>query len=209
MVNQILERFRTMTETAGVYGLILAGGQSKRMGHDKAVINYHGKPQIQWAYELLSRHLEKVFISVRTDQENEPIRAGLPQIQDQWITSGPLYGIASAHQTHPAAAWLVIACDLPWLDDASIKHLLANRDPSKVATAFVSVHHPGLPEPLCAIWEPASHQVIDTAIAIARNCPRKILINTETQLVSQLNPRSMDNINHHQELEEILRPAGI
>lgn len=190
-----------MTEPAPIYGLVLAGGKSKRMGHDKAVINYHGKPQIQWAYELLSRQLEKVFISVRTEQENEPIRASLPQIQDQGITSGPLDGIASAQQTHPAAAWLVIACDLPWLDDASIKHLLAERDPSKVATAFVSVHHPGLPEPLCAIWEPACKVVIDAAIAIERNCPRKILINTNTHLVSQLNPRSMDNINHPQELE--------
>ncbi len=197
-----------MIKSAPVYGLILAGGKSQRMGHDKAVINYHGKPQVQWAYELLARHLSDVFVSVRTDQQSEPIRAALPQIQDMGLTNGPLDGIASAQQTHPQAAWLVIACDLPWLNDASIEHLLAERDPSKMASAFVSVHHPGLPEPLCAIWEPASSAIIDAAIAIDRCCPRKILINTEIQLVKQLDPRSMDNINHPEELARIFHQGG-
>ncbi len=208
MASQISRQLITMTESAPVYGLILAGGKSQRMGHDKAVINYHGKPQIQWAYELLSRHLPEVYISVRAEQEQEPIRAGLPQIQDLGLASGPLDGIVSAQQTHPQAAWLVIACDLPWLTDASIKHLLAERDATMMASAFLSVHHPGLPEPLCAIWEPASRVVIDEAIAIERYCPRKILINTNTNLVAQLDPRSMDNINYPQELDQIQSQGG-
>jgi len=189
-----------MVTLAPVYGLILAGGESRRMGHDKAVINYHGKPQIQWAYDLLKRHLAEVYISVRSDQASEAVRASLPQIHDKKITSGPLDGIISAQTTHPQAAWLVIACDLPWLNDATIEQLLNQRDPEKMASAFTSVHHPGLPEPLCAIWEPQSRSVIDTAIAIDRRCPRKILINTETKLIEQLDPRSMDNINHPEEL---------
>ncbi len=197
-----------MPDLAPVYGLILAGGKSRRMGHDKAIINYHGKPQLQWAYELLSRHLPKVYISVRAEQEHEPVRASLPQIQDSGIASGPLDGIVSAQQTHPQAAWLVVACDLPWLSDASIKHLLAERDTAMLASAFVSVHHPGLPEPLCAIWEPASRAVIDEAIEIERYCPRKILINTKTHLVTQLDPRSMDNINYPQELDQIQTQGG-
>lgn len=192
-----------MDKAVEVYGLILAGGESRRMGHDKAVIDYHGKPQILWAYELLQRHLPKVYLSVRAEQEGEPVRASLPQIHDQGITSGPLDGIVSAMQTHPQAAWLVIACDLPWLDNAGIEHLLSERDPTAMASAFVSVHHPGLPEPLCAIWEPASRSVVDEAIAIDRRCPRKILINTETRLVEQLDRRSMDNINHPEELQQI------
>ncbi len=192
-----------MSNTVPVYGLILAGGQSKRMGHDKAVIDYHGLPQIQWAYELLQRHLPKVYISVRAEQRTESVRAGLPQIHDQEITKGPLDGIASAMQAHPQVAWLVIACDLPWLNDASIEHLLAEREPAAMASAFVSVHHPGLPEPLCAIWEPASRSIINEAILIDRCCPRKILINADTRLVQQLDPRSMDNINHPEELEQI------
>lgn len=196
-----------MNKPADVYGLILAGGESRRMGHDKAVIDYHGQPQIHWAYQLLQRHLPSVYVSVRAEQENEPVRASLPQIQDLGISQGPLDGIASAMQTHPQVAWLVVACDLPWLDDASIKHLLTERNPQTMATAFASVHHPGLPEPLCAIWEPASRSVIDQAIVIDRHCPRKILINTTIQLVEQLDPRSMDNVNHPEELENIRKQA--
>lgn len=196
-----------MNKPVDVYGLILAGGESRRMGHDKAVIDYHGQPQIRWAYELLQRHLPSVYLSVRAEQGKEPVRASLPQIHDLEISHGPLDGIASAMQTHPRVAWLVVACDLPWLDDASIKHLLDVRDPHTLATAFASVHHPGLPEPLCAIWEPASRAVIDEAVAIDRHCPRKILINSTIRLVEQLDPRSMDNINHPDELKNIRKQA--
>ncbi|MCF6263265.1 MAG: NTP transferase domain-containing protein [Xanthomonadales bacterium] len=196
-----------MSKPAEIYGLILAGGASRRMGHDKAVIDYHGQPQIRWAYELLQRHLPQVFVSVRAEQEKEPVRASLPQVHDLGISRGPLDGIVSAMQTHHQVAWLVVACDLPWLADASIEHLLAKRDPQSMATAFASVHHPGLPEPLCAIWEPASRTVIDEAVASNRHCPRKILINTNIRLTEQLDPRSMDNINHPQELEDIRKQA--
>ena len=74
---------------------------------------------------------------------------------DSVAGEGPIVGIRSALAANPNVAWLVLACDLPFLSDAALSQLLRERDPAAVATAYRSTHD-GLPEPLCAIWEPAA-----------------------------------------------------
>ena len=113
---------------------------------------------------MLDKLCQRTFVSVRAEQASDPVRADLPQIVDQPRSQGPIAGIAAAQAAHPEAAWLVVACDLPFLSRATLDHLLAHRDPSRLATAYRSSHD-GLPEPLCAIYEPASrtgHQRIRT-----------------------------------------------
>jgi len=105
-----------------LFGLVLAGGASTRMQRDKAAISYHGKAQLHWAYELLTGFCAATFISVRPDQRDEPTRASLPQIVDAQPGIGPLAGISPALTQHPKAAWLVVACDLPFLNAAILEH---------------------------------------------------------------------------------------
>jgi molybdopterin-guanine dinucleotide biosynthesis protein A len=142
-----------------VYGLILAGGHSTRMHRDKAALKYQGKTQLDRTFELASRHVAKVFVSVRANQTQDLTRAQLPMIVDCVPGEGPIVGIRSAFAAHPNVAWLVLACDLPFLSDAAIERLLRERHCTDVlghaAIAYNSAHD-GLPEPLCAIWEPAS-----------------------------------------------------
>jgi molybdopterin-guanine dinucleotide biosynthesis protein A len=144
---------------APLYALILAGGASTRMQRDKAALPYQGKTQLDRAFELARRHLAKVFVSVRSSQITEPTRAHRPLIVDSVDGGGPIVGIRSALAAYPEAAWLVLACDLPFLTDAAIEQLIAERDPNVLATAYLSAHD-GLPEPLCAIWEPAAAAAI-------------------------------------------------
>jgi len=184
--------------SAPLYGLILAGGLSARMQRDKAALTYLGKSQLDRVFELASRHLSKVFISVRAEQTEDPARAGKPQIVDTVAGGGPIVGIRSAFAQHPEAAWLVLACDLPFLTDRTLTHLLAARDPLRIATAYRSTHD-GLPEPLCAIWEPAAAQALAAHQAAGRTCPRKFLIGSDTQLLEPLEPRALDNINTPEE----------
>src|SRR3990170_8724685 len=131
-----------------LFGLVLAGGASTRMQRDKAAIEYHGQSQLQWTFHLLSRVCAATFVSVRPDQREEPTRAHLPQIIDRQPGIGPLAGICAALLAHPKAAWLVVACDLPFLDERTLRHLIEHRDPGKLATAYRSSHD-SLPEPLC------------------------------------------------------------
>jgi molybdopterin-guanine dinucleotide biosynthesis protein A len=182
-----------------VYGLVLSGGASRRMQHDKALIDYHGQPQLLWTYRLLSSVLQRVFISVRADQRDEPVRRDLPQIVDAFEDAGPAAGILSAQAQYPDVAWLVVACDLPRLDLETLQQLLRARDPQREATAFISSHD-GLPEPLCALWEPASHRKLLERVQAGRSCPRKALIQGDTQLLQPLSAHALDNINTPEEL---------
>ena len=154
-----------MNSAASVYGLILAGGSSSRMQRDKAALVYQGAAQLDRAFELVGRHVSRVFVSVREAQTTDPTRARRPLIVDAAIfvaeaaaagaAGGPIVGIRSALAAFPHVAWLVVACDLPFLSDAALEQLLSLRDPGLLATAFRSTHD-GLPEPLCAVWEPAA-----------------------------------------------------
>jgi molybdenum cofactor guanylyltransferase len=84
-----------------IYGLILAGGASKRMQRDKAALRYQGKTQLARAFELASRHVDKVFVSLRADQTSDPTRAQWPMIVDIRDGEGPIVGIRAALATHP------------------------------------------------------------------------------------------------------------
>jgi molybdopterin-guanine dinucleotide biosynthesis protein A len=177
-----------------LFGLVLAGGASTRMKRDKAALAYHGKPQVQWAYDLLSEFCAATFVSVRPDQRDEPTRATLPQIVDRQPGIGPIAGITAALAEHPKAAWLVVACDLPFITAPTLQNLIARRDPQRVATAYRS-NHDSLPEPLCAIWEPSAREPLQAYLATGKQCPRKFLINSNALLLDLPNARALDNVN--------------
>jgi molybdopterin-guanine dinucleotide biosynthesis protein A len=186
-----------MSKQAPLYGLVLAGGASRRMGRDKATLDYRGRPQLALAYELVARHCERAFISVRRDQAGDPGRRDYPQIVDQIADAGPIAGIAAAQAAHPEAAWLVVACDLPFLDDAAIANLVSRRGTHAV-TAYRSSHD-GLPEPLCAIFEPVTRVGVLEAIGQGRHCPRKFVIASGVPLLDQPDPAALDNVNTPEE----------
>jgi molybdopterin-guanine dinucleotide biosynthesis protein A len=186
---------------APVYGLVLAGGASSRMHRDKAALLYQGKTQLDRAFDLASRHADRVFVSVRANQADEPTRSDKPLIVDSVDlveAGGPIVGIRSAMAAYPDVAWLVIACDLPFLSDAALDQLLRERDPSVLATAFRSAHD-GLPEPLCAIWEPAAAVALSEYQSGGGHCPRKFLRRYPASLIEPQDRRALDNINTPEE----------
>lgn len=186
-----------------LYGLVLAGGSSTRMQRDKAALAYRGQAQLDRAFELANRHLERVFGSVRAAQADDPTRARKPMIIDSVAGEGPIAGIRSALAAHPDAAWLVLACDLPFLSDAVIDALIAARDADTFATAYRSAHD-ALPEPLCAIWEPSAAAMLTTYQAAGGHCPRKFLIRNGARLIDLTDPRALDNVNTPEEYTEAL-----
>ncbi len=186
-----------------VHGLVLAGGASRRMGRDKAALEYHGRPQLHWAFERLQAVCARAYVSVRADQRDEPSRAGLPQLLDLHEGIGPLAGIVAAQATHPDAAWLVLACDLPFLDQTTLAFLLEQRDPGADATAFRSSHD-GLPEPLCAIYEPRTRVELARRAESGSHCPRKFLIQSRTRLLDLPSHAALDNVNTPDERAEAL-----
>jgi molybdopterin-guanine dinucleotide biosynthesis protein A len=194
--------------SAPIYGLILAGGLSSRMQRDKAALAYGGRSQLDRAYELASRHASKVYVSVRANQTADPARAHYPMIVDTASGDGPIAGIRSAFEAYPHAAWLVLACDLPFASDAVIEHLLANRDTSVMATAYASTHD-GLPEPLCAVWEPSAAPALAAFHATGKDCPRKFLLRHSARILEPVDARALDNVNTPEEYAQALAALDV
>ena len=138
-----------------LHGLILAGGRSSRMGRDKALIEYHSENQLLHTAALLRPQCQEVFVSCREEQAKTYRHFGIPVISDSYLGIGPIGGLLSAQQAKPDAAWVVAACDLPFLDEAIVRQLCSERNPLRFATAFRHSQS-GRIEPLFACYEPKS-----------------------------------------------------
>ncbi|GAC1380869.1 MAG: hypothetical protein NVSMB30_28650 [Hymenobacter sp.] len=178
-------------------GLVLAGGRSERMQTDKGRLHYHALDQRQHTAALLGEFCPDVRVSVRPDQAAD-VPAGLVPLPDTFLNLGPLGGVLSAFQADPNAAWLVLACDLPFLTRATLEFLVAHRQPGRAATALRS---PGndFPEPLVTIWEPRSYGQLLRLLGLGYSCPRKALINSDIALLAPPVPGELRNVNTPEE----------
>ncbi|GGW44250.1 NTP transferase domain-containing protein [Arenibacter certesii] len=186
-----------------INGLVLSGGKSTRMGVDKGLIDYHGMPQREYLYNLLKPLCNATYLSVREEQVSE-FTEEYKLIVDRDEYKGPYNGLLSAHHLDPKASWLVLACDLPLMDLHTLNQLIQGRDSNKLATAFAT-RESGLPEPLCAIWEPEGLQNSITYLKAGNgSCPRKFLINGNIQLLFPENEEVLLNANYKEDYEKVL-----
>jgi molybdopterin-guanine dinucleotide biosynthesis protein A len=190
-----------------LYGLVLTGGRSRRMQRDKAGLEYAGKSQLARAMELLSPLVARCFVSVRHDQIHDPQRAAYDTITDIKPNLGPIGGIHAALRSYPDHAWLILACDLPFLDRTTLQHLIAHRASTRIATAYRSSFD-AQPEPLCAIFEPRSLPIIEQSLAQAQQCPRALLSRSDVELLELPNARALDNINTGEEYAAAIAALG-
>ncbi|APZ46010.1 molybdenum cofactor guanylyltransferase [Polaribacter reichenbachii] len=178
---------------APVKGLVLVGGKSTRMGKDKSELNYFGKPQKEFAKELLENNNLETFYSVQNSSEKEN------EISDKFLNLGPFGGICSAFQKEPNSAWFVLATDVPFVSDEIIQLVLQHRNPSKAATAIKGKGKQFV-EPLITIYEPKAYPILLQYLAQGYSCPRKMLINSDVEIV-EIDDAFIRNINTPEEFE--------
>ena len=179
-----------------VKGLVLIGGKSTRMGTDKSALEYYGKPQKQYAKELLESNNLETFYSIQASSEKN---ISSDEIQDTFLNLGPFGGICTAFQKDPNSAWLVVATDLPFINKKLIKLLLQKRNPSKIATA-IKGKNKEFPEPLITIYEPKAYTKLLQYLAQGYSCPRKILINADIEII-EIDDHLIQNINTPEEFK--------
>ncbi len=131
-----------------VTGLILAGGQSRRFGADKARHPVEGRPMIARVYDVLAPRVASVLVSVHGPEDDY----GLPaeRVVDAYPGAGPLAGLHAGLARCPTPWLLALACDLPFLTSEVLEILLSARDE---AARPVVAHTPdGRRQPLCALY---------------------------------------------------------
>lgn len=172
-----------------LYGLVLAGGRSRRLGRDKATLVFKGQLQIDRSIGVLKRYCEQVFISVRDDQS---YTVGADPIIDRMGEIGPLGGILSAFFYHRDKDWLVLGVDMPFINVFDVKELISARDKEKFATCFRD--RDGGPEPLCTIYENKFKEQLLTAAKSGERSPKRILAEQGLG-VKIINPKEPDHLD--------------
>jgi len=181
-------------------GLVLAGGKSTRMGTDKGLLNYHGQAQRDFLRTQMQEVLDsksEVFLSVRADQNIKDT----PVITDKFIGLGPFGAICSAFMHNPNVAYLVVATDLPFVNEEVLKLLISKRNPTKIATAIKGKSKPFM-EPLVTIWEPKAYPVLLSYLAQGYSCPRKVLINSDVEIV-EIDDAFIQNVNTPDDFKKV------
>ena len=177
-----------------VCGLVLAGGRSRRMGRDKALLDRRGVTLLEHAYGLVDAVTDGASVSVRADQAGDEARRRYPRIVDRYTDLGPVAGILSALQEMPDVDWLVVACDLPNLDRRTLQFLLEHAPLDAPFTSYRSSVD-GLPEPLCALYRAGSATRIESFLAAGITCPRKMLIRSDAVLLDLPEGDALANVN--------------
>lgn len=188
-------------------GLVLAGGRSERLGQDKAAVVIGGQSLLERAVALVGRFAGDVHVAVRPDQMSETLRRRFALIPDQGSGIGPAAGIIAAHRLAPGSAWLVLACDMPRVDDRVLAALVGRRDVTRSATAF-RCEAGGLPEPLCAIYEPATLARFRRQLEAGGNpSPRDWLAAANPLLLDTPGTNALGSINTPEDLEALAGAA--
>lgn len=185
-----------------LWGLVLAGGESKRMGTDKSSLIYHQTlPQRLYLYHLLKSFCAEVFISCREEQAMKWTEQ-LPYLPDTTPNIGPMAGVLSAFEFNSKVAWLLVACDMPMIDDLVIKNLIQHRNSSKIATFY---HHSEghNPEPMLSIWEPMAFAVLLEEKKQGQFSLKKILQKENTGQVENSSFFFLKNVNTPKEYLEM------
>jgi molybdopterin-guanine dinucleotide biosynthesis protein A len=151
----------------------------------------------------LAQVVGSVYVAVRSDQLHDPIRRRYQLIVDREQGKGPASGLLAAHEQFPDLAWLVIACDMPCLTVEALRRLRDARDCAAAATAFRSTIT-GKPEPLCAIYEPATLAAFRVLVLSGGDpSPLAFLATCNLRLLHPDNEGLLANVNTPAELERL------
>lgn len=195
-----------MTASGDLTGLVLAGGDSRRMGEDKGRVPIAGRTQVERCVELLAPLCGEVRVSVRESQAGLEPYSRLPLVVDDGSLRGPAAGLVGAWQRMPDRALLVLAVDLPLADRALLECLIGRRSPDRLATAYV--HPDGTIEPLCAIWEPRAAPMLDAARRSGSVSLRQLLESGDIVRVRPERPDQLVSANTPEALRKALEALG-
>jgi molybdenum cofactor guanylyltransferase len=132
-------------------GVILCGGQSKRMGSDKGLLQNDGQVWVKIIAEKLASLAMPVVVSIN-EHQRESYASLFPSkdlIVDSITIQGPLKGLLSVHQAYPDRDILLMACDLIDMDNQTLTHLI---DKYNSENFDFFVYQENYAEPFCAIY---------------------------------------------------------
>jgi molybdenum cofactor guanylyltransferase len=155
-----------------VCAVILAGGQSSRMGFNKALLDFDGKPLINILVDQILPVTGHILISSNDDSSYRFLN--IPVVPDQYKGQGPLAGLHAAMQRDICALYVVLACDLPNLQAPLLQRLISF---AKGFDAAIPRTRDGLAHPLCAVYRRTCLPSVEKALLSGANKVIKTFLN--------------------------------
>ncbi len=187
-----------------VTGIILAGGESKRMGTDKAFVRLNGKPLISYALNTLKTVSSEILLSVGS----APLQyENLRVVKDIYPNCGPVSGIFSALSQSKTKLNLVLSCDMPFVSAELLKFLL-DEVAGNPADVVLPVDENGQWQTLCAVYSKDILPQLEKALTQNRLKLKGIIAETDYRLIPAEKIRefyvshTFYNINNPDELRE-------
>ena len=131
-----------------VTGIVLAGGKSSRIGEEKGLTLFNGKPLVSYAIDTLKPLCGKLVISANNHQKKYE-GYGFEVVEDQIKDIGPMGGLFTCIKRSSTRYNIVLSCDTPFVNTGLFNYLL---DGIENFQAAIPVHNNGLVEPLCAVY---------------------------------------------------------
>jgi molybdopterin-guanine dinucleotide biosynthesis protein len=200
---------------SGVSLAIQAGGASRRMGGDKALLPFGGGTLLEWVVTHAAPSFRHAFIVAK-----DPIRyrhLGLPVVVDCMAESSSIIGIQSAVLSSPTDRVLCLACDMPFVTPTLLQRLVAG---SAGWDAFVPRHGPFF-QPLCAVYDRRVATALEDMLAVGECRIDRVFDRVRTGYLDVDDGSFGDpevlflNVNRREELERALAlaadayPAGV
>jgi molybdopterin-guanine dinucleotide biosynthesis protein A len=184
--------------------VLLAGGQSRRMGRDKPAILFRGKPLWRIQLDLLHKlQPAEIFISARTDPAWRP--PGLTFVPDQPPSRGPVSGLAATLARIRSNHLLVLAIDMPSMDEKHLRYLCDKIEPGRGVLPMMGKRS----EPLAAIYPVEARVEFVNALSGA-DFSMQTLTNQLVKMgklrvsrVSQEEQRFYRNLNEPDDLDDL------
>lgn len=197
------------TTINSITAAILAGGSSRRMGRDKALLPVRGIPLIETIYRTLAPLFSEVLIVTNTPEAYGDLPC--PKVPDLHPGEGSLAGLQAAlvHASHPRI--FVVACDMPMLSPGLIRHICSIEGDWDVV---VPVNEEGHLEPLHALYGRSALDEIQKSLARGDKSIRRLYDRLRTRQVRWEEIRDIEgaaasfrNLNTPREYEETIGPS--
>jgi molybdopterin-guanine dinucleotide biosynthesis protein A len=164
--------------------LILAGGDSSRMGQDKAGLLLDGTSLLQRATLSMQQVFPKVIVSVRQPRAE----VALPQVCDAEPDGGPLAGLVAGLAQVESSWMFALACDMPFIQPAVIERMAELRGEHQAEVPLIGGH----PQPLFAFYAKAALDIMREMQAAGEKRVRAVLQRLDVRYVEEAELRDYD-----------------
>ncbi len=182
--------------------IIMAGGDSSRMGMDKSVLAINGKPMVEIIAEQLRTSFSQTLISANDAEKFAFL--GLQIVPDRIQGQGPLMGIASALEASANEVNFVVACDIPHIDLTYVRKMLSR---AKGADIVIPRSRDKEYEPLFAVYHKSALEVINKVLRTGGRKISDVFTRCKVSYI-ELKADCFANLNTRAEYEEFCKKYG-